>query len=136
MSNVYVCVYKQTSTQDQEGLGGCSPRKFLEIRCSEVASGAILGQNQRHSSYYFIQFLPVLHAFAKPADFKFPREKVLRLAYSRCGDSNRRTTGELSSALHSDLFPHVFMRGLSLHRSGVKSLRERVWCWSSRKKPA
>ena len=30
-------------------------------------------------SYYFIQFLAVLHAFAKPADFKFPREKVLRL---------------------------------------------------------
>ena len=42
---------------------------------------------------------PKLHAFTKPADFKFPREKVLRLAdeNSRCGDSNRRT-GELSSA--------------------------------------
>ena len=56
--------------------GDAPPRKFLEIRCSEVASGAIFGQKQSRSSYYFIQFLAVLHAFAKPADFKFPREKV------------------------------------------------------------
>ena len=53
MSNVYVCVYKQTSRQDKWGAGGCSPRKFLEIRCSEVASGAIFGQKQSRSSYYF-----------------------------------------------------------------------------------
>ena len=39
---------------------------------------AIFGQNQSRSSYYFIQFLAVLHAFAKPADFKFQREKVDR----------------------------------------------------------
>ena len=56
------------------------PQEILEIRWSEVASGAIFGQKQSHSSYYFIQFLAVLHAFAKPADCKFPREKVLRLA--------------------------------------------------------
>ena len=56
------------------------PRKFLEIRYSEIASGAIFGQKQSRSSYYFIQFLAVLHVFAKPADFKFQREKVLRLA--------------------------------------------------------
>ena len=65
------------STQDYGSLGGCSPREF---RCSEIASGAIFGQKQSLSSYYFIQFLAVLHAFAKPSDFKFPREKVLRLA--------------------------------------------------------
>ena len=57
-------------------LGGCSPRKLLEIRCSEIASGAIFGQKQS----YFVQFLAVLHAFVKLADFKFPWEKVLRLA--------------------------------------------------------
>ena len=63
------------------GLGGCSHRKFFEIRCSEIASGAIFGQKQSLSNYNFIQNLAVLHAlFAKPADFKFPREKVLRLA--------------------------------------------------------
>ena len=33
------------------GLGACSPRKFLEIRCSEIASEAILGQKQSRSSY-------------------------------------------------------------------------------------
>ena len=43
------------------------PRKVFEIRCSEIASGSIFGQKQSHSSY---QFLAVLHAFAKPADFK------------------------------------------------------------------
>ena len=57
--------------------GDAPPRKFLEIRCSEAASGAIFGQKQSRSSYYFVQFLAVL---AKPADLKFPREKVLRLA--------------------------------------------------------
>ena len=73
-------MYKQASTQDKEDLWECSPRKFyLEIRYSEIASGAIFEQKQSVSSYYFIQFLAVLHAFAKPADFKFPREKVLRL---------------------------------------------------------
>ena len=79
MSNVYAYINKQAG-KSRGVCGGCSPRKFLEIRCSEVASGAIFGQNQSRSSYYFIQFLSVVHAFAKPADFKFPREKVLRLA--------------------------------------------------------
>ena len=37
----YVCVYKRLG-----GLGGCSPRKFLEIRCSEVASGAFLDKSR------------------------------------------------------------------------------------------
>ena len=46
MSDVYVC-------GKTWGAGGCSPRKFLEIRCSEVASGAIFGQKQSRGSYYF-----------------------------------------------------------------------------------
>ena len=33
------------------GSGGMPPRKFLEIRCSEIASEAILGQKQSGSSY-------------------------------------------------------------------------------------
>ena len=74
-----MCMYAYINKQagKTRGSGGCSPRKFLEIRCSEVASGAIFGQKQSRSSYYFIQFLAVL---AKPAGLKFPREKVLRLA--------------------------------------------------------
>ena len=53
-------------------------RKFLEIRYSEFASGAIFGQKQSRSSYYFIQCLALLYMHF--ADFKFPQEKVLRLA--------------------------------------------------------
>ena len=37
--------------QDKGGLGACSPRKFLEIRCSEIASEAILEQIHSHNSY-------------------------------------------------------------------------------------
>ena len=77
---MYAYINKQAGKSRGVWGGGCSPRKFLEIRCSEVASGAIFGQKQRRSSYYFIQFLAVPHAFAKPTDFKFPREKVLSLA--------------------------------------------------------
>ena len=45
------------------GSGGMFPQgKFLEIRCSEIASGVNFGQKQSCSSYYFIQFLAVLHA--------------------------------------------------------------------------
>ena len=32
-------------------MGACSPRKFFVIRCSEIASEAILGQKQSRSSY-------------------------------------------------------------------------------------
>ena len=73
-----MCMYAYISKQafKTRGVwGDAPPRKFLEIRCSEVASGAILDKKQSRSSYYFIQFLAVLHAFAKPADFKFPRER-------------------------------------------------------------
>ena len=83
MSNVYVYAYISKQAHKTRGVWGDLPQEFfLEItnRCSEIASGAIFGQMQSRSSYYFIQFLAVLHAFAKPADFKFPRQKVLRLA--------------------------------------------------------
>ena len=69
-----------------EGSGGMLPH--LEIRCSEIASEAILGHRQSHSSYtarrvtvlHPIFGCPRMHAFAKPADLEFPREKALRLA--------------------------------------------------------
>ena len=40
------------------GVEACSPRKFLEIRCSEIASEAILGQKHSYNSYLA---LGVLH---------------------------------------------------------------------------
>ena len=62
--------------------GYAPPGNFLEIRCSEVASEAILGQKQSCSSYVVCRVLhPILasmFAFAKPPDFKFSR-RVLRL---------------------------------------------------------
>ena len=56
---------------------------FFEIRCSEIneiASEAILGQKQSHSSYrymargelHLIFGCPCMHNFAKPADLEFP----------------------------------------------------------------
>ena len=77
-----MCMYAYISKQACKtmGSGDAPPRKFLKIRCSEIASGVIFGQKKSLSSYYFIQFSAVLHAFAKPADLKFPREKILKLA--------------------------------------------------------
>ena len=42
-TNIWVYVYMHQYARLAR-LGGCSPRKFLEIRSSEVASEAILGQ--------------------------------------------------------------------------------------------
>ena len=65
MSDVYVCIYKQASTQDQVVWGDAPPENFKNLDAMRLLMG---------------QFLAVLHAFAKPADLKFPQEKVLRLA--------------------------------------------------------
>ena len=59
--------------------------RFSEIRCSEIASGAILGQKQSRSSYMATRniasnFWLFIYALVKPADFEFPIEKVLGLA--------------------------------------------------------
>ena len=48
MSVIYVYMHKHARLGS---LGACSPRKFFKIRCSEIASGAILGQKQSQSSY-------------------------------------------------------------------------------------
>ena len=70
MSDVYVCMHGRLG-----GLGACSPRKFLEIRCSEIASEAILravilyklhGLRSIASSFGLS-----IYAFAKLADIKF-----------------------------------------------------------------
>ena len=63
-----------------------SPRNFLEIRCCEVASEAILGQKQSRSSYMAHGVLHPIFGFAKSADIKFPREKLLWLAEQQVGD--------------------------------------------------
>ena len=61
-------------------------------------------------------------AFAKPADFEFPQEKVLWLAEQQVGCD--RTNGELSSACNIDLFTYVFSRILSwLRRKQLARVR-------------
>ena len=77
MSDVYVCMHKNARAG---GSGGCSPRKILEIRCSEIASEAILGQKLSRSSY-----MARGEIFVCPHDFEFPREKLLRLAEQQVG---------------------------------------------------
>ena len=51
------------------------PQEILEIRCSEIASVAILGQKQSHSSYMAHGVLhPIFGCpctFTKLADFEF-----------------------------------------------------------------
>ena len=71
--------------------------------------------------------------FAKPADYDFPRQEVLRLAKQqvRCLMTTRRTTFK---RLTSDLFMHVFTRA-SFPRSGANSLRA-VLRWFSMNKLA
>ena len=73
------------------GSGGMLPHEnFFEIRCSGIASEAVLGQNQSRSSYMAGGALHQIlgcprNAFAIPADFEFPQEKVLRLTEQQVG---------------------------------------------------
>ena len=46
-----------------------------------------------------------MYGCAKPSDFQFSRDKVLRLAEQQVGGITRNTTGELSSAWNSNVSP-------------------------------
>ena len=50
-------------------MGACSPG---EVRCSEIASEAILGQKQSRSSYMACIVPLHIWTFAKSADIEFP----------------------------------------------------------------
>ena len=86
-----VCMHKHARLG---GVGTCFPRKILEMRCSEIASEAIWDKTRAVVATwlmkYCIQFLPVHICICyKPADFEFPREKVLRLGEQQVGDITR-----------------------------------------------
>ena len=89
-------------------LGGsgsiCSPRRFLEIRCSMIASEAILGQKQSHSSYMACGVLYVIFGCA--------RMHLLTGGVTSLGRQlvNCRL---VSNAWNSDLFMHIFTCVLS-----------------------
>ena len=99
------------------GLGACSPRK---IRCSEIASQAILGQKHSHTSYltrgvlHPIFSCPGMH-FTKPADLEFFREEALRLAEEQVQGATS-LEGQFSSAFTIDLFTLIITRVLSSQR--------------------
>ena len=80
------------------GSGGMFPQ---EIRCSEIASEAILAQKQSGSSYMARGVLhPIFGCpciFAKPVDFEFLREKV-RTKVGRTAGGVTSLEGQLSSA--------------------------------------
>ena len=71
-------------------MGACSPRKFLEIISSEIASEAILGQKQSCSSYMACRVLtpifdcPYMHLLSQLTP-EFLRKKILRLAKQQVG---------------------------------------------------
>ena len=81
-------------------MGACSPRKILEIRCSDIASEAIWDKTRAVVAIYIYIYiyihgsrsivLPVYVCICyKPADLEFPRERVLRLAEQQVGDITR-----------------------------------------------
>ena len=71
MSVVYVYMHKHA------GLGACSPRKLLEVKCSDITScmghsGTEAESQQLHSSQSTASNLWLsIYPFAKPADRHF-----------------------------------------------------------------
>ena len=66
----YMCVRCECTCMcmlDEGGVGACSSRKSLEIRCSEIVPEAILGQKRSRSSYMACRVLhpifgcPLMH---------------------------------------------------------------------------
>ena len=103
------------------GLGACSPRKFFEIRCSEIASEAIFGHRSTAVvaiwlAEYCIQFLAVHMHLLSQHDFEFSQEKVLKLAEQQMHHSKDNSrASELAIYLRTYLCA-------SFHHSGVNSL--------------
>ena len=49
--DVYVCIYNHAKVGGVWGHAPPLPRKVLEIKCPEIASETILGENQSHIIY-------------------------------------------------------------------------------------
>ena len=63
-----------------------------------------------------------MYAFVKPADFKFPQQKVLRLVEQQVGGDITRSWQLVNSrATEIVIYLHTYLR-VSFHRSGVNSL--------------
>ena len=71
-------------------VGACSPRKILgKLDALRLLLRSFWDRSRAVVAIwlveYCIQFLAVTYAFAKPAGFEFPREKVLRLPEQQVG---------------------------------------------------
>ena len=67
--------------------GGMIPQgNFVKIRCFEIVSEAILDKSRVVVATWIAEnFRLSIYTFTKPADIKFAREKVLRLAEQEVG---------------------------------------------------
>ena len=68
---------------NKRGLRKCSPGKFFEIRCSEIASETIWGRTRAITAAWLIVYC--IEFLSKPADIKFLQEKVLGLVEQEAG---------------------------------------------------
>ena len=79
-----MCMYAYISKQackTRGVVGGCSPRKYLEIRCSEVASGAIFEQSRAVVATILSNFwLSYMHLVSQLTSNSFHERRLLRLA--------------------------------------------------------
>ena len=104
-------------------------RKFLQIRCSEIASEAILGQRQSRSSYLHglksIAFNFWLSMYAKPADFEVSTREGTKIGRIVGGVASLEGQLVNSRAHEIAIYAHkLFM--VFFHRSGIKSLCART----------
>ena len=97
-----VCMHKHARLGGSGGI--CSPRRFLEIRCSMIASEAILGQKQSRSSYMACGVLHLIFGCAR-----------MHLLTSGVTSLGRQLVNSrlVSSVWNVDLFTHIFTRVLS-----------------------
>ena len=72
MSDVYVCYTSKQACKSRGVWGDAPPGNFQKLDALRLLLRLFFDKAKPHSSYYFIQYLAVLHAFAKPPDFKFP----------------------------------------------------------------
>ena len=78
---------------------------------------------QRRSSYYFSKFLAVLHAFARPADLKNPREEGTKVDRTVSGVTSIEGQLVNSRALDIAIYLRTYLR--------ANSLRACARLWSS-----
>ena len=117
------------------GSGACSPRKFLEVRCSEIASEAILGQKQSRSScmargaLHLIFGCPCTDLVNKLTS-NFHTRRYYGWQNSRWGEIASRTNGD-SRAAEIMIYIRTYLR-VPFQRCSVNSVPR----WSSMNKLA